>query len=91
MEAFAEYAEVLASNGKIILQYGANEGYGPLREIVQAWMADRLKNPVDSDELLITTGSQQVADLVGRALLNPGDVVLVEAPTYPSVLTQPLL
>lgn len=74
-------AEVLQGAGKSALQYSTTEGFAPLR----AWIADHLGRrgiPAHPDELLITNGSQQGIDLVARVFLDPGDVVLVENPTY---------
>ncbi|MDM0066004.1 PLP-dependent aminotransferase family protein [Variovorax sp. J31P207] len=79
INAFAEAcAEVLHKDGQAALQYGASEGYGPLREAV----AEMLPWPVDPAQVLITTGSQQGLDLVAKVLLDPGSRVLVETPTY---------
>ncbi len=86
VDEFAESAQVLATEGRAALQYGASEGYGPLVEVLQGWMVERLGRAIPADQLLVTTGSQQGADLLGRALLDPGDVVIVEAPTYPGTL-----
>ncbi len=63
------------------LQYSTTEGYMPLRE----YIADRYRygrSEVDSDNVLMTNGSQQGLDLVGKIFLNRGDVMLVERPTY---------
>jgi 2-aminoadipate transaminase len=63
------------------MQYGASEGYGPLREwVVQHLRAQGLT--VDTAQVLITTGSQQGLDLIGKVLIDPGSAVAVEAPTY---------
>lgn len=86
VDAFADCAEVLRRDGRAVLQYSASEGYPPLREVLLEQMSARLGYPVRPEELLITSGSQQVVDLLGRALLDPGDVVVVEAPTYPGTL-----
>ena len=86
VEAFAGCAEVLARDGKAVLQYGASEGYGPLREALLALMRGRLGREVRPEELLVTSGSQQGVDLLARVLLDPGDVVVVEAPTYPGTV-----
>jgi 2-aminoadipate transaminase len=83
---FADCADVLSRDGRQVLQYGASEGYPPLREVLLEMMADRLGYRVQPDELLITSGSQQAVDLMARALLDPGDVVIVEAPTYPGTI-----
>lgn len=72
---------VLSRNGHEALQYGPSEGFMPLREWVATEMGKRGVKTVATD-VLITTGSQQVLDLVGKLFLNPGDVVLTENPTY---------
>ena len=70
------------------LQYGATEGYNPLREQLAAFMANRGDGRSDAgvtvapDGLIVTTGSQQALDLIGKTLINPGDKVIVEAPTF---------
>jgi len=86
VEAFADCAEVLRTDGRMLLQYGASEGYGPLREILLDRMSAFLGFNVSPDQLLVTSGAQQVVDLMARALLEPGDTVVVEAPTYPGTL-----
>lgn len=63
------------------LQYGVTEGYPPLREMIVRHMR-RYGIKCSIDNVLITTGSQQALDLVGKIMLDPGDKVLVEAPTY---------
>jgi len=63
------------------LQYGATEGYGPLREQLSAFMASK-GVAVATDGLIVTTGSQQALDLLGKTLINPGDKVIVEGPTF---------
>lgn len=74
----AATAEVLATDGAAALQYGPTEGIAPLRSTV----ADRLGDGTAPDRVVVTTGSQQALDLVARVLLDPGDVVVVEQPTY---------
>ena len=64
------------------LQYGATEGYNPLREQLAALMQSKGCAKVVPDGLIVTTGSQQALDLVGKTLINPGDKVIVEAPTF---------
>jgi len=73
--------EVLATDGRAALQYGAAEGYGPLRELVAAMLCDR-GLAATPDSVLITNGSQQALDLAARALLDPGDRVALERPSY---------
>ena len=64
------------------LQYGATEGYNPLREQLAAFMASKGVKGLSPEGLIVTTGSQQALDLVAKTLINPNDVVLVEAPTF---------
>ena len=64
------------------LQYGATEGYGPLREQIAAFMASKGAAGVRPDDLIVTTGSQQALDLIGKTLISPGDKVIVEGPTF---------
>jgi 2-aminoadipate transaminase len=63
------------------LQYGATEGYEPLREQLSVYMATK-GCAVPQDGLIVTTGSQQALDLLGKTLISPGDKVIVEAPTF---------
>jgi 2-aminoadipate transaminase len=72
---------VLERQPHLALQYGATEGYEPLREMIARHIA-RYGIKAKSENVLITSGSQQALDLIGKLLLNPGDRVLVEAPTY---------
>ena len=83
---FAACASVLREAGRDVLQYGPSEGYGPLRETLLEMMSDRLGYPVRPEELLVTTGSQQAVNLIARVLVDPGDPVLVEGPTYPGTI-----
>src|ERR671931_1838337 len=72
---------VLESDGAQALQYGPSEGYAPLR----GWVAERLARSgirCTAEDVLITNGSQQALDLIGKIFLNPGDAVLCERPTY---------
>ena len=63
------------------LQYGATEGYQPLREQLSAFMASKGAK-VAPQELIVTTGSQQALDLLGKTMISPGDKVIVEGPTF---------
>jgi 2-aminoadipate transaminase len=72
----AACADVLTQAPAPALQYGPTEGYLPLRE----WIAARYNAPVGN--VLVTTGSQQGLDLLGKVLIDPGSRVLVETPTY---------
>ncbi len=64
------------------LQYGATEGYEPLREQLSAFMAAKGAKDVAPGQLIVTTGSQQALDLLGKTLISPGDKVIVEGPTF---------
>jgi len=72
---------VLRESPREALQYAASEGYAPLREWVAATMGGQGLD-VDPDQVLITTGSQQGLDLVGKVLIDAGSTVAVERPTY---------
>ena len=63
------------------LQYGATEGYQPLREQLASFMASKGAD-VQAGQLVVTTGSQQALDLLGKTLISPGDKVIVEGPTF---------
>ena len=73
--------DVLAGMGRQALQYSTTEGYPPLREMIVRHMA-RYGIVVGIDNVLITSGSQQALDLIGKVLINPGDKILTEEPTY---------
>ncbi len=64
------------------LQYGATEGYPQLREQLAQFMAAKGTAGVAPEGLIVTTGSQQALDLVGKTLIDPGDKVIVEGPTF---------
>ena len=72
---------VLAGNPGPVLQYGATEGYPPLREGIATFMQAKGAR-VAPDGLIVTTGSQQALDLIGKTMISPGDKVIVEAPTF---------
>jgi 2-aminoadipate transaminase len=86
VEEIAEAAQrILRDDGPRALQYSATEGYRPLREWVAAEM--RAANvPASIEQVLITTGSQQALDLVGKVFVDPGDELVVETPTYLAAL-----
>ena len=64
------------------LQYDATEGYQPLREQLAAFMASKGSQNLAADNLIVTTGSQQALDLLGKTMISPGDKVIVEGPTF---------
>jgi 2-aminoadipate transaminase len=72
----------LAQDPGAALQYGATEGFNPLREQLAAMMAGKGVRDLAPDQLIVTTGSQQALDLLGKTLVGPGDKVIVEAPTF---------
>lgn len=87
---WAEFTEItrelLTGADPDVLQYGPTRGYRPLLESIVEIMAARGVRTAP-ERLLVTTGSQQGLDLVARVLLDPGDVVLVELPTYTGAIT----
>jgi 2-aminoadipate transaminase len=77
----AAFDTVLSQQGKIALQYGPTDGYGPLRE----WVAERLSIEgvkILPEQVLMTSGSQQGLDLLAKVLIDEGSKVLVETPSY---------
>lgn len=86
VKEFQEASAILGEKGQEVLQYGATEGFGPLKDFLAQWMAPRMGRVTAPEEMLITTGSQQVMELMCSALIDPGDSVLVEEPTYPGSL-----
>jgi 2-aminoadipate transaminase len=86
VDRFAQGAGVLVDQGREVLQYGSSEGYPRLRDELLPLMKNRLGREVDPDELVITSGSQQAVNLIGRVLLDPGDPVVIEAPAYPGTI-----
>ena len=75
-------ARVLANESGPALQYGATEGYNPLREQLAAFMTAKGVSGVTPEGLIVTTGIQQALDLIAKTLLDESDVALVEAPTF---------
>jgi len=74
-------AKALSEEAGGALQYGATEGYEPLRTQLSAFMKTKGVD-VDPTGLIVTTGSQQALDLIGKTLISPGDKVIVEGPTF---------
>ena len=64
------------------LQYGATEGYEPLRTQLAAFMRGKGVTDIEPQNLIVTTGSQQALDLLGKTMIGPGDKVIVEGPTF---------
>lgn len=74
--------KALAQDAGLALQYGATEGFMPLREQLAAFTAAKGAKDVYADNLVVTTGSQQALDLLGKCMISPGDKVIVEGPTF---------
>jgi 2-aminoadipate transaminase len=82
VERFTEALNtVMRTQGARALQYGTTEGYTPLREMIGRH-STRYGISIGPDNVLLTSGSQQALDLIGKVFLNPGDHILVERPTY---------
>ncbi|MDX9865402.1 MAG: PLP-dependent aminotransferase family protein [Anaerolineaceae bacterium] len=82
VEEFKQAAiNVLNNSGSAALQYGSTEGFEPLRKWVVEYSV-RTGINITTKNVMITSGSQQGLDLIGRVFINPGDRILVEAPTY---------
>lgn len=80
MEAATD--QVFEKHGRELMQYGGAKGLPELRQWACQHVAEKENIRCEADNVLITTGSEQALDLVGKALVDPGDVVLVEQPTY---------
>ena len=86
--AMFDVAGIQEASGKALtedpgaaLQYGATEGFGPLREELASFMGSKGVT-LTANELIVTTGSQQALDLLGKTMISPGDKVIVEGPTF---------
>ncbi len=73
---------VLDEQGQVALQYGQTEGWAPLRAQIVQRMADKNAIHTSPDNVILTAGSQQGLDFCGKLFLNPGDVVVLESPSY---------
>lgn len=82
VDAFKQaFSEALTTQASAALQYSVSEGYKPLRDWIAGQMTD-LGIPCDAGNILITSGSQQALDYLGKLMLSPGDTALVGWPTY---------
>src|ERR1700710_1712116 len=85
-ESFAAImAKVAVDNCAAALQYGPTEGLAIAKDAIRHVMAAE-DTYVDPEDILVTTGGQQVIDLVCKTLIDPGDVIVAEAPTYPGAI-----
>lgn len=73
---------VMDEQGRAALQYGQTEGYLPLRQKIVERMAAKNAIHTAADNIILTAGSQQGLDYCGKLFLNPGDVVVMESPSY---------
>lgn len=78
---------MMKAQAQEIMQYGTTEGDPRLRRFLAEWQEPRLGRVVSDKEIILTTGSQQALDLLGWAMLDKGDVVITEDPTYLSALS----
>lgn len=83
VQALAELTcRLILDQGQKALQYSTTEGWRPLREKIACRMGKVFGTHVTADEITITSGSQQALDFVGKVLINPGDEVFMESPSY---------
>jgi 2-aminoadipate transaminase len=75
-------SDVLAGADVSALQYSATEGYQPLREYIAQRYQDKKKLDISAEQILITNGSQQGLDLIGKVLIGKGDRIVIEKPAY---------
>lgn len=74
--------QILEKEGQKALQYGPAEGYEPLRQWIAERMGSRYQVQATTENILMVSGSQQGLDILGRVFCDPGDVVLMESPSY---------
>jgi len=77
---------VLAERSDVALQYGGGQGWAALRDRLAALMAEE-GTQADPEDMVVTTGAQQALDLIGKVLIDPGDLVAIEAPAYVGALS----
>ncbi|MCD7775677.1 MAG: PLP-dependent aminotransferase family protein, partial [Clostridiales bacterium] len=75
-------ADILQKDPITALQYGISEGYTPLRKTVSEYLKNRYGIGSENDDIIITSGAQQVIDLASKVLVNEGDVVISESPSF---------
>ena len=75
-------AKLMAENPILALQYSTTEGYTPLRDHLRAYMREKHNTGRDFDDIMITSGAQQIMDLFTKSILNEGETVLTEAPSF---------
>lgn len=78
----ASVDHAISENGSRLFQYSSTQGYAPLREYIAAKYRRVHGLAIDADDILITTGSQQALELLGKVLINKGDGIIIEEPGY---------
>ena len=81
----AQMTKIAQESSAEALQYGPTDGFQETKDCIAEVMAEEGMTP-DTDDIIVTTGGQQAIDLVAKTLLDPGDVVICEAPTYPGAV-----
>jgi 2-aminoadipate transaminase len=81
----AQMTRIAQESSAEALQYGPTEGFEETKDCIRQVMAAEGMQP-DTEDIIVTTGGQQAIDLVAKTLLDPGDVVICEAPTYPGAI-----
>lgn len=75
-------SDILNNDSITALQYGISEGYTPLRNTIKAYLKNNFNTGTDDDDIIITSGAQQVIDLAAKILVNEDDVVISESPSF---------
>src|SRR5215208_3491739 len=81
----AQMTRIAQESSAEALQYGPTEGFGETKSAIRMVMEAEGMSP-DTDDIIVTTGGQQALDLIAKTLVDPGDVVICEAPTYPGAV-----
>ena len=85
-ESFAaQMTRIAQESSAKALQYGPTEGFRETKDVICKVMGAEGMNP-DADDVIVTTGGQQAIDLICKALIDPGDVIIAEGPTYPGAV-----
>lgn len=82
IDEFYECAGILREKGTDVLQYGATDGYAPLKDFLADWTGPRMGRKILTEEILITAGSIQVVDLLNLVMIDREDYIIIEEPTF---------
>ena len=82
IDEFYECAGILREKGTDVLQYGATDGYAPLKDFLAEWTGPRMGRKILTEEILITAGSIQVVDLLNLVMIDREDYIVIEEPTF---------